>query len=40
MKENPLIVLFIVASMAYSQESLAKNQCSIKEVINLSVFKK
>lgn len=40
MKENSLIMLFIVASMAYSQESLAKNQCSIKEVINLSVFKK
>ncbi|MCU4337173.1 hypothetical protein [Acinetobacter dispersus] len=40
MKKHPLIVLCIIASMVYSQKSLAKDQCHIQEVIDLSILKK
>ncbi|MCH7313885.1 hypothetical protein [Acinetobacter sp. ANC 3882] len=40
MKENPLIMLFIVSSLVYSPNVLAKDQCHIQEVIDLSILKK
>lgn len=35
-----ITMFFIVSSLVYSQNLFAKDQCSIKEVINLSILKK
>ncbi len=40
MRKYLIFILLVFLSFAYSRNLFAKDQCSIKEVINLSVFKK